>query len=180
MVELYEIGLAVAGLIVLGAAVLPRLLAGRAISFPILYVAFGMAVFSVPNGLPTVDPIEYGVLAERLTELGVIVALMGAGLKLDRPPTLSGWMSTWRLLAISMPLAIAAAAILGWWAIGLALDRGAVSFVGFVVSPHSQSGVTYATTGVAVIPWTTIDVSTTAPTIAQTSSASAKVASLRP
>ena len=133
MVELYAVALAILGVIVLGAAVLPRLLAGRALSFPILYVGFGIAVFSVPNGLPAIDPIEYGVLVERSTELGVIIALMGAGLKLDRPPSLSGWISTWRLLAISMPLTIAAAAVLGWWVIGLA--PAAALLLGAVIAP---------------------------------------------
>ena len=31
-----------------------------------------------------------------------------------------GWAPTWRLLAIAMPVTIAAVALLGWWAAGLA------------------------------------------------------------
>ena len=50
----------------------------------------------------------------------MIVALMGAGLKLDRPVGWRSWSSTWRLLAIAMPLTIAATAFLGWSWIGLA------------------------------------------------------------
>jgi NhaP-type Na+/H+ or K+/H+ antiporter len=50
----------------------------------------------------------------------VIVALMGAGLKLDRPIGWRSWSSTWRLLAVAMPLTIAATALLGWWWVGLA------------------------------------------------------------
>lgn len=119
MVELYYVGLVLVGLIIIGAAALPQLLEGRQLTFPIAYVAFGMVLFSLPLGLPAPDPIKYSVLTERLTELLVIVALGGAGLKLDRPPTLQSWSSTWRLLAVAMPLTIAAAALSGWWVLGL-------------------------------------------------------------
>jgi NhaP-type Na+/H+ or K+/H+ antiporter len=44
---------------------------------------------------------------------------MGAGLKIDRPLSRRGWMSTWRLLAVAMPVTIAAMALLGWWWAGL-------------------------------------------------------------
>jgi sodium/hydrogen antiporter len=47
------------------------------------------------------------------------VALAGLGLSIDRPISLRGWGSTWRLLGITMPLTIATAAFLGWWAVGL-------------------------------------------------------------
>jgi NhaP-type Na+/H+ or K+/H+ antiporter len=50
----------------------------------------------------------------------VIIALMGAGLKLDRKIGWKSWSSTWRLLALAMPLTIAATALLGWWWLGLA------------------------------------------------------------
>lgn len=70
--------------------------------------------FSVP------DPLENSEIAERLAEVGVIVALMGAGLKLNRRPSWSSWSNTWRLLAITMPLSIAATAFLGYWILGLA------------------------------------------------------------
>ncbi|WP_240670459.1 hypothetical protein [Actinoplanes solisilvae] len=43
-------------------------------------------------------------MTEHLTEVDVIVALMGAGLKIDRPLSRRGWASTWRLLAIAMPV----------------------------------------------------------------------------
>jgi len=46
---------------------------------------------------------------------------MGAGLKIDRPLGWRSWMTTWRLLAISMPLTIVAIAGLGWSILGLGL-----------------------------------------------------------
>ena len=111
------------GLIGVGAilaGLLPRLLANRPMSMPIVFLGLGMAVFTVVGSLPDPDPIKYPEVAERLTELGVIIALMGAGLKLDRKIGWRSWSSTWRLLAIAMPLTIAATAFLGWWWIGLA------------------------------------------------------------
>lgn len=130
---LYEIVLVILGIVVLGAVVLPRLLDHRPLSFPIVYVVFGILVFALPLGLPVPNPIEHGTLAERLTEFGVIIALMGAGLKLDRPPGLWLWQSTWRLLAVTMPLTIAVTVLLGWWIIGLAIPTAML--LGAVVAP---------------------------------------------
>ncbi len=92
----------------------------RPLSVPIVLVGLGLIVFALPVGLPRPDPIEGGNLVERLTELGVIVALMGAGLKLDRPLGWRSWASTWRMLAIAMPLTIVGVATLGWAVAGLA------------------------------------------------------------
>jgi NhaP-type Na+/H+ or K+/H+ antiporter len=64
--------------------------------------------------LPRFNPLQNSMWAERLTELVVIVALMGAGLKIDRALGWKRWMITWRLLGIAMPLSIAAIALLGW------------------------------------------------------------------
>lgn len=116
----YDLVLVLLGTIVLGVGALPRVVENRPLSKPPLYVAFGIVVFSLPLGLPEIDPLLDSHAAERLTELGVIIALMTAGLKLDRRPGLDAWQSTWRLLAITMPVTIALAAIVGWWA-GLAV-----------------------------------------------------------
>lgn len=110
---------ALLGLGALLAGVLPRLLDRRPLSMPIIFLAVGMLVFAVPTGLPSPDPLAHPTLTTHLTEVGVIVALMGAGLKIDRPLGWRRWSSTWRLLAIAMPLTIAAVAVLGWWWAGL-------------------------------------------------------------
>ena len=96
-------------------------------------LGLGFAAFALPLGLESPDPLEQGKLTERLTELAVIVALMGAGLKLDRPPGWRTWMSTWRLLAITMPLTIAAAAVLGWWVAGFV--PATAMLLGAVIAP---------------------------------------------
>jgi len=119
-VTVVDLGYAVAGVGALLAGLLPRLLERRALSMPIAFLGLGMVVFALPLGLPDPNPVEHSTIAEHLTEFGVIVALMGAGLKLDRPVGLRRWSSTWRLLAIVMPITIVAVALLGWWAAGLA------------------------------------------------------------
>ncbi|MEX2562038.1 MAG: cation:proton antiporter [Nitriliruptoraceae bacterium] len=109
----------IVGLLALAAVALPLLLRDRLISFPIVIVAAGMLIPSLfPAG--TFDPIRQGFAAEHLSEFAVIVALTGLGLSIDRRISWRGWMTTWRLLAFTMPLSIAAAMFIGWWVVGLA------------------------------------------------------------
>jgi sodium/hydrogen antiporter len=119
-VDLLDLTYALVGVGALLAGLLPRLLADRSLSMPIVFLGLGMAVFGLVDALPDPDPLRYPGVTERITEIALIVALMGAGLKLDRPIGRRSWSSTWRLLAIAMPLTIAATALLGWWWIGLA------------------------------------------------------------
>ncbi|HEV2070537.1 MAG TPA: cation:proton antiporter [Acidimicrobiales bacterium] len=129
----YHLLIAAVGAALLGATAVPVLLAGRALSFPIVYVVLGAAMFWLPFGLPTADPIAHGVFVERISELAVIVALMGAGLKIDRPFGWTAWRPTWRLLGVAMPLTIVATGVLGWMVVGLA--PAAAMLLGAVVAP---------------------------------------------
>ena len=69
-----------------------------------------MLVHLLPLGLVDPDPRVHPNVAKHLAEIVVIIALMGAGLRLDRPFGRVRWSSTWRLLAITMPLSIVATA----------------------------------------------------------------------
>lgn len=51
----------------------------------------------------------------------MLVSLMGAGLKIDRPVGLKRWAVTWRLLGIAMPLTILAVTVLGLYGLGFGL-----------------------------------------------------------
>lgn len=117
--EPVDVAFALLGVGALLAGILPRLLERRPLSMPIAFLGLGMLVFLLPTGLPSPDPLRWPELTTHLTEVGVIVALMGAGLKIDRPLSWARWSSTWRLLAIAMPVCIAAVAVLGWWWAGL-------------------------------------------------------------
>lgn len=133
LLQSYDLLLVIAGLAVLAAAVLPRLLSDKPLSPPMVLLGLGFSAFALPLGLEAPDPLEHGKLTERLTELAVIIALMGAGLKLDRPPGWRAWMATWRLLAITMPLTIVAAAVLGWWVAGFV--PATAMLLGAVIAP---------------------------------------------
>lgn len=129
----------VAGGSLLLAIVLPALLHRWAISAPMVLVAVGLAVgfTPLPDGMP-LDPTANRAAIEHITELAVIVSLMGVGLALDRPLSLRSlsswrsWNSTWRMLGIAMPLTIAAVAGLGM-AAGLGL--AAALLLGSVLAP---------------------------------------------
>ena len=110
---------ALAGAAALVAALLPRLLRRLPISVPMVVVAIGVVVFALVEGLPTPDPVEHSTIAVHLTEACVVVSLLGAGLALDRPVGWRRWATTWRLLAITMPLTIVVTALLGGWLLGL-------------------------------------------------------------
>jgi sodium/hydrogen antiporter len=126
-------GLLLAGAAVLALVVLTRILEERALSLPIFYLALGAVAFTAVPELPYPDPIDHADEAERLTQLGVIVALMGAGLKIDRRIGWPAWSSTVRLLAITMPLSIAGAALLGWGVAGLVLPTALL--LGAAIAP---------------------------------------------
>jgi NhaP-type Na+/H+ or K+/H+ antiporter len=118
----YIVVVALFGAVVLLTAWLPMVLKELPLSLPIACVALGAVIFMIPGSpSPVPDPSEHLKVTQRLTELVVIVALMGAGLKLDRPLSWRSGLLTWRLLAIAMPLTIAALAVLGHALLGLGL-----------------------------------------------------------
>ncbi len=117
--DTYVVWLLILGLAWFGAAWLPHLVRRAPISLPIIYILVGGIIFSLPIGLQSPDPERDVELTLRLSELLVIVSLTGVGLKLDRRVGLRSWGSTWRLLAIAMPISIVAFALMGWWFLGL-------------------------------------------------------------
>ena len=129
----YYAFLLVLGICVIGAVTLPRHVNRRAVSLPAIQVLAGAVLFGLLPTLPQVDPVRNSTVTERLSELVVIVSLTGAGLMIDRAPRWRTWGPTWRLLAICMPLTIAATAFLGWAAIGLA--PAAALLLGAVIAP---------------------------------------------
>jgi NhaP-type Na+/H+ or K+/H+ antiporter len=69
---------------------------------------------------------------ERFAEITVILSLTGVGLSLSRRPGLHTWATTWRLLAIAMPLTIAGVAALGLW---VGLTVASALLLGAVLAP---------------------------------------------
>jgi sodium/hydrogen antiporter len=122
------------------AAVLPQLLHRWALSAPIVLVAAGMLVGLLPltKGVE-LDPVAARPVVEHLTEVTVLVALMGVGLAIDRPlrwrerASWRAWSPAWRLLGVAMPLTIAGVAVLAWGPLGVALP--AAVLLGAALAP---------------------------------------------
>jgi sodium/hydrogen antiporter len=123
------------GLVVFAAVIALSQQHERAISPAVVYLVLGAAAAGLVRalGVDWLDPIEDAVLIERLAEFAVIVALFGAGLKLDRPLRWGEWSSTARLILIVMPLTIGAITAFGTAAMGLSL--GAAVILGAVLAP---------------------------------------------
>ncbi|SDQ13072.1 sodium:proton antiporter [Quadrisphaera sp. DSM 44207] len=123
---------AVAGASALLAAMLPRVVHDRAFSLPMAFLGAGVLLGLVP-GLPEVDPMAHPKVTEHLTEVVVIISLMGAGLAIDRVVGWRRWASTWRLLAIAMPLTIV---LVAWTGSALAgLPLAAAVLLGAALAP---------------------------------------------
>jgi sodium/hydrogen antiporter len=133
LIEAHQLALLILGVAAFGVVGLPHVLSRQPLSYPIVFVAMGVLLFSLPLGLIQPNPIEFAETTETLTEIGVITALMGAGLAINRVPGWKSWGSTVKLLAITMPLTIAAVAWLGWWALGL--TPAAAVLLGAVLAP---------------------------------------------
>lgn len=129
----YNLLLLLLGFTFLCTSFLTRLLSKTPISIAMVFIVMGIILPWIFPGLILVDPIKNSVLVERTTEMAVIISLMGVGLKIDRPFGWRTWQSTWRLLAITMPLCIAGMAFGGVWLAGLPL--AAAVLLGAVIAP---------------------------------------------
>jgi NhaP-type Na+/H+ or K+/H+ antiporter len=119
-VNSYIVVLAGFGTLVLLTAWLPMVLRQLPLSLPICCVAIGALLASFPNILGTPPrPQDHLAVVERVSELVVIISLMGAGLKIDRVFGWRRWMTTWRLLGIAMPLTIVTLTLLGSTILGV-------------------------------------------------------------
>lgn len=121
-----------AGALILLVAWLPMALREWPLSLPMVCVGVGYTAFALSSGEHPL-PLALPHATERLTELVVIVALTGAGLKLDQPFGWRSWSLTWRLLGIAMPLSILGIALIGWWLIGLSV--AAALLLGAALAP---------------------------------------------
>lgn len=118
--DVYIIAITAFGVLVLLTAWVPLLLANAPLSLPIVCLGIGAAVGAVPSLAWLVpQPEAHLAVVERLTELLVIVSLMGAGLKIDRPAGWRPWRTTWRLLGLAMPLTILLLGLLANQLLGL-------------------------------------------------------------
>ena len=112
----------------------PRFVSRREPAASGILILLGALAFSLVPGIPDIpDPRTDPRLWELTSELAVIVALFGTGLRIDDVSTWRRWNPTVRLLAIAMPLTILAVAALGVWWAGMTL-AGAI-LLGAVLAP---------------------------------------------
>ena len=133
MIENYNLFLLVCGIAFLFGALFPIMFKRLPISLPMLQVSFGIIVGYLWLSLSFLDPMENGVVIEKITEIVVLVSLVGAGIKIDTPLSWRLWRPTIRLLLITMPIGIFAMAFLGYYAFGLSM--GAAILLGAVLAP---------------------------------------------
>ena len=133
MIENYNLFLLICGIAFLFGALFPIVFRRLPISLPMLQVSFGMIMGYWWTTLSFLDPLNNGILIEKLTEVVVLVSLVGAGIKIDTPLSWPAWRSTIRLLLITMPIGIFAMAFLGYYAFGLSM--GAAILLGAVLAP---------------------------------------------
>ncbi len=116
----YILALLGLGGLVLLTAWLPMALETVPLSLPIVCIGIGAGAAALP-GFETFAPRpeNHIDLVMRLTEFLVVISLMGAGLKLDRPLGFRSWRLTWRLLGVAMPLTILCLALAAHWMLGV-------------------------------------------------------------
>ncbi|WP_300437499.1 cation:proton antiporter [Christiangramia sp.] len=85
------------------------------LNVPIVAIIMGMLLFSLPINLPEPNPIKYEKEILKLSEIAVIISLMGAGLKINRDFSFRAYRVPLLLILFTMTGCIAATAILGWW-----------------------------------------------------------------
>ena len=121
------------GAAALGMAWMPSITRYTHISYSVIYLVIGMALYSLLPLKPLPLPNEHKGLTLHLTELVVIVSLMGTGLKIDQPFSFKTWTIPFRLITITMLLSIAAMAFIGYYF--LKLDLPSAILLGAVLAP---------------------------------------------
>lgn len=130
----YHVLLAVIGLVVIFARWFPRLVSRDEPASAPLMIIFGAAAALLIPVLPSMpDPREMPLPWEITSELAVIVALFGTGMRIDSVRPWRKWGPTARLLGIAMPLTIFSVALLGVTFEGLTV-AGAI-LLGAVLAP---------------------------------------------
>jgi NhaP-type Na+/H+ or K+/H+ antiporter len=90
-----------------------RLEKTKFINLPMLCVIFGALLYLLPLNLPSANPLQHNNVLIKLSELAVLISLMGTGLKLDTPFSLKAYRLPLLLVFVTMILCIGAMAWLG-------------------------------------------------------------------
>ena len=131
--DTYFVSIAVIGIAALGMTWIPTLMQRIHISYSILYLLFGMLMYLLIDELPWPNPFQMEETTVHLTELIVIIALMGTGLKISHPFSFRRWTPPFRLVTITMLLCILSLVGLSVWL--LDFDWASAVLLGAVLAP---------------------------------------------
>ena len=129
----YFITLLILGAAMLSAAWVPTILRYFSISYSICYLLLGVIIYLDVDEVPLPDPLWEEGYSIHLTELAVIIALMAAGIGIDKTFSLRGWKMPLRLVSVTMVLSIAAMAGIGVFLLGF--DLPSAILLGAVLAP---------------------------------------------
>ncbi len=117
----YPLILLIGGSLILLISWLPMLLKRMPLSLPIICVAIGYGASFTPilHLAPALDPAKMRS-AEVVCEFVMLLALMGAGLRIDRKFGWRSWGTPWRLLLLAMPITMILVFAAAHWGLGLA------------------------------------------------------------
>ncbi|MDB5263710.1 MAG: cation transporter [Adhaeribacter sp.] len=131
--ETYILVLTVIGISALSMAWLPSLLDKLPVSYSIIFITIGFLLYYFTPLLPDPDPLQNEQLTVHLTELGVIITLMGTGIKINRAISWKNWKIPFMLVSVTMLICITVLGFLGWWVLGLA--PASALLLGAVMAP---------------------------------------------
>ncbi|PZX46017.1 NhaP-type Na+/H+ or K+/H+ antiporter [Algoriphagus chordae] len=118
----FIVSLFIIGLVTFSMAWMPFVSKKLKVSYSVFYMAAGILLYWLfPDYLPNPLPQENESAVLHLTELIVIISLMGAGLKIRRTFSLKNWSLPLRLVFVAMLLGIVIATLLGYFMLGLNL-----------------------------------------------------------
>jgi sodium/hydrogen antiporter len=114
-------------------ALLGSLVKRLPLSMAMLYLLIGVALGPMGAGMVRVDPVRHAAILEPILEVGVLISLFSAGLKLRAPVSDLRWKLPVRLAVVAMLLSIALLALTGVAVLGL--PPGAAVVLAAVLAP---------------------------------------------
>lgn len=119
--ETFLVGMAILGIATLSMAWMPSVSKKIKVSYSIFYVIAGFLLYSFLDGLALPHPLYKQEFTLHLTELAVIVALMGTGLKIDHRFSFKTWRIPFNLIFITMISSMILVVVVGIFLLGLDL-----------------------------------------------------------
>ncbi len=108
----YIISLVIIGIASLAMAWMPSVSKRTGISYSIIYVLLGFLIHYFFEDLVFINPLREGAITVHITEMVVIISLMGTGLKIDQRFSFKTWRVPFILVSVTMVFCIAIVAFL--------------------------------------------------------------------